>query len=181
MNRVLTEAPDNGQRWVESAEKARDLKQQLAGLGGDDEGEIQFIEWSPGRRMVSLWNMVTGEEVTLPRYQALAALNTPNPRGGWLWTADKNLAPEPRLNSVKCFLHPEAPERELLDEIGITQVCMSGQLANESSKRKHARRHAAAWEQYQEEIQRRERAAEKAAQAKQTDAILSLASKKGSG
>lgn len=172
---VGPQIPGNAQKWIETAEAARDLKAQLAGLGGEDEQEIQFIEWSPGRRMVTIWNMQTGEEITLPRYQALAALNTPNPRGGWMWTAHKEQAPPQKLNSVKCFLHPESPERALLDEIGITQVCFSAQLANESAKRRHARRHPQSWEQYQEELQRRERAAEKEAQAAQTQAILELA------
>lgn len=170
----------NPQRWIENAEAQRDLKNQLAGLDQMDEQEIQFIEWSPGRRMVTIWNMESGEEHEFPRYQALAALNIQNPRTptGYQWTAHKENAPEPHINSVKCFLHPEAPERELLNEIGIFQTCTAGQLANQSAKRAHAKRHASSWEQYQEEVARREKEAEKQAQASQTAAILKLAGEK---
>ena len=172
---MIPASPANNQRFIETAEAQRDLRVQLQGVGQEDEQEIQFIEWSPGRRMVTIWNMQSGEEVTLPRYQAVSALNTPNPRGGWMWTSHQEQAPPQRVNNVKCFLHPESPERALLDEIGITQVCMTGHLANQSAKRQHAKRHASSWEQYQEEVSRREKAAAQDAQAQQTAAIMALA------
>lgn len=183
-------SPNNMQRRIGAEEAARDLRVQLSGLGAEDEGEIQFIEWSPGRRMVTIWSREDGSEATLPFYIARSALNTPSLRGGWRWTThrhecdcgqcdEQQRAPKARVNSVKCFLHPEAPERALLDEMGITQVCMSGQLASESSKRQHAKRHASSWAQYQEEVERREKDAAKADQKEQTAAILKLANRKG--
>ena len=59
------------QRFIERAEATRDLRNQLGNLGSD-ESEIQFMEWSPGRKLVTIWSMETGEEATLPRYQASA-------------------------------------------------------------------------------------------------------------
>jgi hypothetical protein len=179
--------PQNSQKWIQTAETQRDLKAQLAGLGQEDMGEIQFIEWNPGRVYVTLWNRQSGDEITLPRYQALAALNTPNPRGGWMWTTHRYAcecgqcspemqSPKQRVGTVKCFLHPDAPEREVLDEIGIAQLCNT-MFLNESAKRQHAKRHPSLWAQYQEEIQLREKMADKAAQADQTAAILALAAK----
>lgn len=180
------------QRRMQGAEAARDLRAQLNGIGAEDEQEIQFIEWSPGRRMVKLWSREDGSEVELPQYQARAAINTPSVRGGYRWTShpfecdcgncdETQRAPKARVNSVKCFLHPESPERALLDEIGITHVCMSGQLANESAKRQHAKRHQSSWDQYREEVERREKEEAKKAGADQTAAILKLANQKGSG
>ena len=180
MNAPFPTQTDNSQRFIESAEAARDLKVQLAGLGGEEEREIQFIEWSPGRRMVTIWNMETGEEVTLPRYQALAALNTPRPGGGWQWTARKEMAPAPFVPSVPCFLHPDSPHRELLREMGITQTCMT-MLADPDSAEQHAKRHPSRWARFKSEMARREKAAEKEAQAAQTAAILKLAGARGKG
>lgn len=175
MNEALrTQTPGNSQKWIESAEAARDLKQQLAGLAGDEEQEIQFIEWSPGRRMVTIWNMESGEEVTLPRYQAIAALNTPNPAGGWMWTAHKEMAPEPFVPSHPCFLHPTSPYRDLLRKLGINATCMT-MLADEDSAEKHAQRHPSRWARLTRELERQEREAEKEAQERQTNAILALA------
>lgn len=167
------------QRWIERQEAARDLRNQISDISADDEQEIQFTEWSPGRKYVTLWNTIDGEEVSLPRYQAVAALNTPRPDGkGYMWTSVKENAPERKLGTVKCFLHPDAPERELLNEIGVTQVCMTEHLANETAKRRHARRHPSTWEQYQEEVTRRQVEADRLRADKQTDAIMKLATQR---
>ena len=172
------------QRGIESAEAARDLKAQLAGIGSEDQQEIQFIEWSPGRRMVTIWNMESGEEITLPHYQATAALNTPNPAGGWMWTTHKELAPEAFVPSVPCFLHPDSPYRELLQRLGIFATCTT-MLADEDSAEKHALRHPSRWARLKRELERQERDEVRSEQRKQTEAMMALASnsvpKKASG
>src|SRR3990167_5479458 len=163
------------QRFIERAEAQRDLRDQLGNLGSD-ESEIQFMEWSPGRKLVTIWNMETGEEATLPRYQGVAAVNTPSPRGGYMWTSDKSKAPTPRENNVKCFLHIEHPLRAYLDEIGVNATCQSAHLASEGAMWAVARtKHGAQYRMYQEAIERVEREEAKRLQAQQTEAMLSLA------
>lgn len=136
------------QRWIERAEDTRDLKRQLVGLAAEDEQEISFQEWSPGRKIVTIWSMEDGEEANLPRYQAVAAVNSGR------WTAYKDRAPVQRVNTYKCFLHPESPERAVLDEIGITRRCPAAHLANNGSRRVHAEnRHKNEWRQYQEHLE----------------------------
>lgn len=169
-------SPD--QRWIEREEKQRDLRDNMVSVlaEADDEQEVQFHEWSPGRKHVTIWNMVSGEEATLPRYQARAALGTPNPRGGYMWTAFPDTAPKPRENTVKCFLHPDSPERAVLDDMGITIVCMSSKLANNGSKRMHAEhRHSSTWAQYKEEIAEREKKVKEAKDDARDEALLKLA------
>ena len=176
MTTETRDQPARDQRWIQQAEVARDLRQQLDSVIFDDDAEIQFTEWSPGRRYVHVWSMSDGEEAVLPRYQALAALNTKRADGSWAWTAESDKAPRPRVNSVKCFLHPEAPERAFLDEIGVTKTCPAGSLASNSSKRQHAmRRHGSEWEQYQEEVQGIERRKADDRQERQLEAMMSLA------
>ena len=176
---------DAAQAFMEKAEEARDIRNQLQGLSAEEQSGIFFREWSPGRTMVYLWNTETGEEILVPRYQGVAALNLPNSRGtGYLWTAKREQAPEPRKGTVKCFLHPESPERPFLDENGITTVCMSAHLASNSSKWAHARnRHPSAYEAYQTEVQAQEQKRRDDLQAQQTDAMLRLAggAKRGPG
>jgi len=122
--------------------------------------------------------METGEEAVLPRYQAVAAVNTPNPRGGWMWTAHKEQAPRPRINTVKCFLHIEHPLRAYLDEIGVSTTCTSAHLASEGAMWAVARsKHGAQYKLYQEAIERVERDEAKKQQAMQTEAMLALAGK----
>lgn len=174
----MNQAQPNSQRFIQQAETARDLKQQLGTLAADDESEIQFTEWSPGRIMVTLWNMETGESITVPRYQALSAINIPNPAGGWMWTANQEEAPEAFVPSVPCFLHPESPHRETLRSLGINATCMT-MLADEDSMEKHAARHPSRWARLKRELERRERATRDEQQQKQTDAIMALANKKG--
>ncbi len=166
--------PNTAQRSIEADEQARDLRAQLAGLGTEDEQDIQFIEWSPGRRMVTIWNMQSGEEVTLPNYQARSALNTPNPAGGWMWTTNKEAAPAAFVPSTPCFLHPDSPHRDLLRSLGITATCMT-MLADEDSAEKHANRHPSRWARLKRELDRQERDGARAEQRMQTEAMMKLA------
>ena len=165
----------NQQAWVERAEAARDLKAQLAGLDAEDQSGVLFQEWSPGRTYVTIWSMETGEEVTLPKYQAVAALNTPSMRGGWAWTAHKDLAPQPRVNSTLCFLHPDSAERAFLDEIGIHTVCMSSKLAGNGAKWEHARnRHSTSYRRYEEAKRDLETKETRDRDNQRTDALMEL-------
>lgn len=167
------------QAFIERVEAARDLKAQLAGLDAQDQSGVLFEEWSPGRTIVTIWSMETGEEAHLPKYQAVAALNTPSPRGGWAWTADKEKAPTPRVNSTLCFLHPLSPERAFLDEIGVGAICTSAHLAGNGAKWDHARnRHPASHRRYEEAKREREMQEFREKDDARTEAIMALAGAK---
>ncbi len=136
---------NTAQRWIEREEAKLDLRRQLGSLDKDEEKEIEFQEWSPGRVLVTIWSLEDGEEVVLPRYQAVAAI------GSGRWTTHPDQAPKRRVNNIKCFLHEDSPERPILDELGITRRCPAAHLANNGSKRTHAEhRHRDEWRQYQE-------------------------------
>ena len=174
------------QRFVERAEKARDLRDQMdEALGPEEDSEFQFYEWSPGRTNVSLWSTETGEEIVVPRYIAEAALFSRNEDGEYRFTADPSKAPEPRVNDVKCFMHRDAPERPFLVEAGIIGAhergCEAAHLANDTSKWTHARnRHQSRYQQYREELDRRERAEERKRQERMEAAMLKIAEGRGS-
>lgn len=145
------------QQWIEKVEQARDLRGQLGELARDEFQEISFTEWSPGRKIVTLWSLETGEEIQLPRYIAASALGAKDQTGKYRFTTNPENAPKPRIGMVKCFLHRESPERALLDEIGISRTCHAEHLANTGSKRVHAqKRHKDEWAQYQEYLNEQE-------------------------
>ena len=169
------------QAFIERAETARDLKDQMnEALGRDTEQEFQFYEWSPGRTIVSLWSMETGEEIRVPRYIGESALYARNEDGGYRFTTDQSKAPERRLNSTKCLFHKESPMRPFLEETGIIGgnevVCRSEHLAGESAMLLHAEnKHADRFKRYVAARERIERAEDRKRQLQQTEAMLKLA------
>jgi len=170
------------QTYVEQLEQRRDLRRDMSGLGREEEQEILFQEWSPGRTIVSLWSTETGEEIVIPRYMADAAISLPRADGkGYRFTSHKDKAPTLKENSVHCFMHPEAPERELVVALGITKTCPAAKLASNYSKRVHAQhRHKAEWGMYQEHVSEERDTEWRKQQQETTEAMLALAgSKKG--
>lgn len=160
-------------------EQARDLRGQISELQTDPEAEkeVVFKETSTVRRKLTLYSMVDGEPIRVPTHLAQRALDKRLPAGGFMFTSDPAQAPQYRLGEVKCFLHPEAPEREVVVEIGLGEkMCMSAHLANRFSKRIHGQhRHKQEWLAYRDYIEESQRTEEVSRANKQLDATLALA------
>lgn len=163
----------------ERAETARDL--QLAArqaLGADEERrEWTIDDVSPTRRLYAIYNMVTGERIMVPKFVFDTAINRLIPgTNNFAFTTRKDKAPQYVQGKVKCFKHPEAPEAEVLAQLGIPSDCMADGLRNGQSRRIHAQnRHKFSWEAYQEHIKEQEAETAGQRQQQQTDAILALA------
>lgn len=154
-----------------------DLRGQIADLSNEESQDIQFSVSSPGRVYVTLWSMLTGEEIRIPKYMAASALSK-RQGGKRQFTAKREEAPAERKNSVKCFLHSESPERAILEEIGIFGDCIADSLANSHSKRMHAmHRHRQEWAAYQEHVNDQEKKRYEDRQERQLEATLALAGK----
>ena len=167
--------------FAEQAQKARDLRVQLNDLAQDtsNDQEMQFTEWSPGRKLVKLWSMADGTEIEIPRYMVMNAL-TKHYKNGYLFTAVRSEAPAFKDGHVKCFLAEGSPEREsgLLEAAGLDHLpfCEAVHLRSAWSKRIHAQnRHVQSWEILKEHIEAQEKTETRSEQRKQTEAILSLA------
>src|SRR3990167_551583 len=160
----------------ERAERVRDLKTQISELRAEDEGEILFIDASPQRRLATLYSTLDGEPILFPAYMVEAILSKQRD-GKYLFVSDPGRAPEYKRGTVKCFLHIDAPERVILEEIGLgSKECPAGSLASTHSKRIHAlRRHKDEWAAYQEYINDQKEAVREARQEKQLEATLALA------
>lgn len=167
----MTNAP------AERAQDVRDLRNQIQGLQSEDEREMIFRDTSPRRPRVRVWSMVDGEQITIPRYLMEKLLDKRQQDGTYLFTARQNEAPARRLGQVKCFLHPDAPERVILDEIGLNgATCPAEHLASRYSKRIHGmHRHKNEWAAYQEFLDEQERDEARAERQQQLAATLALA------
>lgn len=172
------------QEVVERAQQRRDLRAQLDGIAREDESEIVFKETSPARRMHTIYSMVNGEPISIPRALVDRTLQKRQPNGQFMFTGRKEEAPEYKLGAVKCFLHPESPYRlsGALDEAGIGGFsCDSAHLASkyameEVAKTKH-RKQWAALESYLMEQKADEQDARQQAQLEATLALAGQASK----
>lgn len=171
--------------FAEQAQRARDLRAQLTEIGAGDRGdqEMQFIEWSPGRKLVKLWSMQDGQEITIPQYMVMGAITKRLPDGRFAFTAHQNEAPAFKDGEVPCFLAANSPERTsgLLEAAGLSHLppCPAEHLRSNYSKRIHAfNRHRQAWESLQDHVATQEREMERGERRQQTDAMLQMAGSK---
>ena len=156
--------------------RGRDLADMDSALRAEKDGLI-FMETSPREDPIILYSMADGEPIPMSRNIAEVAIKKRYKGGGYLFTDKQEEAPEYKLGNVKCFLHPDSPERAVLEEVGMaSKVCHSEHLASLYSKRIHAqRRHKdewAAFSEYRAEMENREW---KDRQEKQLQATLALA------
>ena len=165
------------QEVMQRAERVRDLKGQIAELTAEEQGDILFIDVSPQRKRVALYSMLNGEPIRVPIYMAQVLLQHKLPDGRFAFTSDQGKAPHYKKGTTKCFLHPEAMERSIIDELGLGGVaCNSAGLANPHSKRIHAQhRHKQEWAAYQENLNGRKEEENRQRMDKQLEATLAIA------
>lgn len=164
------------QNVAQRAERVRDLRAQVSEITAEEAKDILFIESSPGRQPVTLYSLLTGEPVRVPRYMVESVMNKRLSDGRFAFTGDPDRAPVYKKGAVKCFLHPDAPERAIIEDLGIESVCGSAMLRSQNSKRIHAQhRHKQEWAAYQEHIADQKSAEEIARQQQQLEATMALA------
>lgn len=167
----MTNAP------AERVQDIRDLRDQITGLQREDEQEMVFRDTSPRRSLVRIWSMQNGEEISIARKLLENTLRKTLPDGRYAFTARKEEAPVYRKGTLKCFLHPESPEREILNEIGLSGItCPAASIANAHSKRIHAQhRHKQEWEAFSDYLASQEREEDREQRRMQLDATLAIA------
>jgi len=163
---------------AEMLRRGRDLADLDAGLKAERDGLI-FMETSKRPTIITLYAMSDGEPIPMPQPIAEMAIKKRYRGGGYMFTDNPAEAPEYKLGKVKCFLHPDSPERQsgALEEVGIAGiVCHSEHLASKYARRIHAEnRHGKRWEAYQEHIKDLREEADREAQRQQLEATLAMA------
>lgn len=164
---------------AERAQTARDLRDQLGSLDRQDEEEIVFKDMSRRSVRVPLYSVINGEMLMIPRHLIQMVIQKKLPDGRYMFTAKKEEAPPFIQGTHKCFLHPESPERPILNDIGLGgTVCMSAKLASAYSKRIHAmHRHKSEWAAYQDYINEHKELEVNQRQIDQIEAIRTLAAR----
>ena len=162
---------------AERVQDIRDLRDQITGLQREDQQEMIFRDTSPRRSLIQVWSMQNGEPISIPRKMLENTLKKRLDDGRYAFTARQEEAPVYRKGTLKCFLHPESPERVILNEIGLSGIsCPASQIANAHSKRIHAQhRHKQEWEAYQDYIDSQEREEDREQRRQQLDATLAIA------
>lgn len=168
---------------AERVEEIRDLRSKIEGLNAADQQEIIFRDTSPRVPMATVWRLKDGYQVRIPAHLLEHTLKKRDRDGSYLFTAYKEKAPTYKPGEIKCFLHPEADERELLDEIGLAGVtCPAGNLRSMYSKRMHAQnRHGGQWALYREAVDAQATAEIREEQRQTTAAMIELARSRSGG
>ena len=158
---------------AERAQDVRDLRDEMVGLTAQD--SVKSI--APSRKMATVYSTIDGEELQWPLNAVARLLEKKREDGKYMFTARKSEAPEYRLGEVKCFLHPESPERPILEQIGLARVtCPAAHLANIFSRDIHAQnRHGKQWQAYQRHIAEQKQREVEERQQQQLEATLALA------
>ena len=172
-------------RIAHDEESRRDMVDRIAGIDAEDQAEIMFQDTSPPRPMTILYATLDGEPVIVTRKRARLLLTRTLPDGKYMFIAPLEdgspplSIPEYRLGSVKCFMHKESEERELLDSLGMAgKLCIAGHLANIYAKRIHERKcHKREREMFQDYLDDKKEAATIERQEKQYTAMMALAEK----
>lgn len=159
------------------AERIRDLKQQISGVGGEEMEGIQFTMISPGHAPVRIYAVEDGRPLDVPGSMLNSVMTKTLDNGKFMFVADPAKAPEYKLGDVKCFLHPDSPMSEIVKAVGLSGVtCGKGTLGSEHSKRIHGQhRHKQEWEAVQEYIENEKEAKRETQQDEQLKATLAIA------
>lgn len=138
---------------AEREEQRRDLLKQVEGIE-QDQAEIVFADTSPRRPMAIIYATLDGEPLVVTRKRARKLLERNLPDGTFMFTADSKKAPVYKKGDVKCFLHRESPERELMNSLGLAgKFCPAGQLANSYAKYIHeSGKHVKSYEIWEKHI-----------------------------
>lgn len=159
---------------IAAEETIRDLRKQIEGLSREDESEVVFKDMSK-IETIMLYRMIDGEPVRMSRELATTAIKKMGPRGPH-WTTKASEAPPFVEGKIPCFLHADAPERDVLAELGLPPVCDQGKLRNAQAKRVHAIHcHKDEWAAYQEYLSDEAIRKDNERRDLQIDATLALA------
>ena len=162
------------------AEKARDLRSQVAELSDIDQPEVLFRETSPTRKLIRLYSMEDGSPVDVYKYRldATLAKTVPGTKDP-MFTSDPKKAPKWEEGKLKCFLAKGSPEEEMVRQLGLFKSCKAVHIPNEYAREQHAlKKHKAEWKAYSDHLAKARYDEDRALQRAQVEAMMALAKEK---
>ena len=141
----------------------------IFGAGEKDAGV--YAQMTTDREKVRLWNTLTGEPSDVLIYMVSKYLGRKRPDGKPFWTLREDQAPKAPRGTLMCLLHPDHPEREWLDSIGLQgRFCAindaeqrhKANITSEFELAEHMRKkHRREWATIEREREKEEKEAEK--------------------
>ncbi len=87
--------------------QVEDLLERIEGVTKEDLPEVVFQHIRTRRNLVTIYAMTDGEPISIPEYMVAAAMLKTLDDGSFMFTKKASAAPEYKLGTVKCFLHPD--------------------------------------------------------------------------
>lgn len=158
-------------------ERIRDLRAQVEGLKTEVLPEVQFMVIDTGRLPITIYAVEDGRPVTIPEYQLGGVLDKRLEDGRFMFVADKDKAPEYKMGEIVCFLHVDAPDRAVIEELGLGAIrCRKHTLPTSYAATIHGQhRHRQEWAAYQQHLAGAKEAKVDAERRQQLEATLSIA------
>lgn len=152
-------------RDAKKAEVDSELKRNPVIHKGDEEMPAPMtVKEMTDAGYVWIYNTQTGEQIPCLYYMVPAKLRIKNKETGAFQFTTNDPGFRPKMGTLKCMLHPEGPNREHYDEMGL-RTCKKSNITNNHQLRQHMiRKHKQEWEAIQEEIKQREREEDRAMQ-----------------
>jgi len=122
---------------------------------------------------VYVWDTRTYERAPVLYYMLPSVLKRRRQDGSFVWTTN-DPKQKPKRGTLKCFLHPDSPDRKLYDTMGL-RTCRKDNITNNYEVQQHMlKKHAKEWAAIETMIKEKERQEDRKLQ----QAILSSFTKK---
>ena len=160
----MEDTQKNIEEMLRDAEALREpsdlLKQPVVHKGDENVPMPMVISTIEGGSFIPLYDTITGERSRVPYNMLRQLLRRKRKDGSLVFTTAKPSI-SPKVGSLKCMLHPEAPNRNHYDELGLP-VCRKSNLTSPYMVRRHMeKRHPSAWATIEEERKAKEKIEER--------------------
>ena len=150
-NKVLIEEMIKGQAAPEPGESVKD---KVVHRGDEEQPAPMTFSQLKSAGYTIIYDIETGEQ-SITNNNMLAAQLKKMRNGKRVFTTTKPSS-EPKRGTIKCLLHPDDPNREHYNEMGLPQ-CRKSNLINEFQRTRHMqRKHRDEWAAIEAEKKERE-------------------------
>lgn len=160
-------------------------------LGADSNDSGAYAVSTTDREKVTIYDTRSGQPSDVLVYMVAKKLGYKHGNGQPVWTLDPSEAPEWKTGTLKCLLHPEHPDRQWLDSIGLAdQFCGENDpmarhkenIPTEFQVQRHMEhKHPTAWRTIREAREREEKEEERKLQKQMLEAMSNRGSTEGIG
>jgi len=109
-----------------------------------------------GAGYVYVWDSRTYERAPVLFYMLQSVLRRQRPDGSYIWTT-KDPQKLPQRGTLKCYLHPDHPDRKEYNEMGL-RTCLKSNITNVYEVKQHmSKKHPKEWQAIEDKRKEKER------------------------